>query len=110
MKFTVDYSVRRKRQYFDTINRYNLVHEDKDYFFEQVKDLISKGEREIIIQQSPEKVIECRLIEDRFYDGFIPQVIKSSHEQFTPGTRFDYGFMLCSIKDGFTIIYHPLTK
>lgn len=110
MKFTVDYSARRKRKYFDFIKTYNLVNQGKDYYFNEIKNLISKGEEQIVIQQAHDKVIECRLIEDRFYDGFIPQVIKSNHERFTPGTRFDYGFMLCSIDDGFTIIYHPLAK
>lgn len=110
MKFTVDYSARRKRTYFDLTARYNLVYKNKDYYFAEVKDLISEGKQQIVIQQSPEKVIECELREDRWYNGFIPVVIKSNHESFTPGTRFDYGFMLCSIQDGFTIIYHPLMK
>lgn len=110
MKFTIDHSARKSRKYFDSYFQSNLIHEDKDYYFGDLKNLISKGEIPITIHQSNINIIECELREDRWYDGFIPYVIKSNHDRFTRGTRFDYGFMLCALRDGFTIIYHELKK
>lgn len=110
IKFKVDFSARKSRKYFDSYYNFNLVSDQKDYYFDEVKELISKGEKQITIYQSSAAVIECELREDIWYDGFIPYVIKSNHFRFVAGTRFDYGFMMCAIKDGFTIIYNKLKK
>lgn len=110
MKFTIDHSARKSRKYFDFTFKSNLVHDGKDYYFDDLKNLISKGEISITIHQSDINIIECELREDKWYDGFIPYVIKSNHDIYGVGTRFDYGFMLCALKDGFTIVYHELKK
>jgi hypothetical protein len=110
MKFTIDHSARKSRQYFDSTFKSSLVHEDKDYYFDDLKTLILKGKIPITIYQSDIDIIECELREDKWYDGFIPYVIKSNHIVYGVGTRFDYGFMLCAMRDGFTIVYHEFKK
>jgi hypothetical protein len=38
------------------------------------------------------------------------RVIKSTHERFTEGTRFDFGFLKIATEQGYTIISLPFEK
>ncbi len=36
--------------------------------------------------------------------SLIPVVVASSHPKYTPGTRFDYGFMQTAIREGYSVM------
>lgn len=84
----------------------NLICEDKRYFLTEVIKLIESGKPLTIGDKSNPNQIHCKLVEDTFYNGPIPRVVKSNHPRFVVGKRFDYGFMKVSIEDGFTLFYN----
>lgn len=77
--------------------------------FKKLKKWIQNGKFVTIIQDDDSKIIECMLKEDSL-DGIIPVVVKSTHKKYTRGTRFDYGFMNCALKDGYMIFYNRRIK
>lgn len=53
----------------------------------------------IVVKWVPEK---------QFGYGKAMRVIVSDHERFTPGTRFDFGFMSIATDEGYTIVSLPM--
>lgn len=48
--------------------------------------------------------------EEAFGYGKAMRVIYSTHERFTVGSRFDYGFFGIATDEGYTIISLPIEK
>ena len=48
--------------------------------------------------------------EEGFGYGKAMRVIKSDHERFTVGHRFDYGFFSIATDEGYTIISLPMSQ
>ena len=79
----------------------------KEITFKKLKKLIQNGKL-ITIEQNNEEFIECCLksLKNDIWNTLIPFVVKSTHEKYTVGTLFDYGYMMCALCDGYTIIYN----
>lgn len=76
--------------------------------FMNVRKMIEEAKTEIIVSEKNcnfKNQIICGLRHDDPWGGTIPIVLESKHERFVRGTRFDYGFMQCSIDDGYYIKY-----
>lgn len=48
--------------------------------------------------------------EETFGYGKAMRVIASDHERFTPGSRFDFGFMHVATDEGYTIVSLPIKE
>ena len=62
-----------------------------------------------------EKVIVAQYTDDwappyAGHGGGISVVIASNHPRYTPGVRFDYGFLQVALAQGYTIIILPTGK
>lgn len=77
----------------------------KPITLKELKTEIKAGEHIMIEGSENCGTISCVIKPDP-WDGVIPVVIGSNHKRFTPGRRFDYGFMCIAIIDGFTIVYN----
>jgi len=88
---------------------FGLYLDNKIIKLDALQKLINKGVTVSINQgdgKFTNKIIYCSLKQNDPWDGTIPQVTKSKHPRFVKGTRFDYGFMSVSIRDGYNIIYN----
>ena len=46
--------------------------------------------------------------EDEYGYGKAMRVIESTHERFTPGSRFDFGFFNIATEEGYAILSIPI--
>ena len=83
-----------------------LRHRGKLINFYELKKSILSDKAVQIQQENPIGLIECILRDNDPWDGTIPVVLKSNHKRFTKGTRFDYGFMMIALQNGFNINYN----
>lgn len=54
------------------------------------------------------KIVVQWVKEEDFGYGMAMRVIESTHERFSVGTRFDFGFFKIATEQGYTIISYPM--
>jgi hypothetical protein len=98
-------------QYFDMQMEYahmktKLEEEKKLRVYYQ--DKANKLSKKIFMQK---KIIIVKWVAEKNSSyGIVMHVIKSNHERFRNGIRFDYKFLTIAAKEGYTIISLPMDK
>lgn len=102
---TSDQTVNRMKRYGGFFDMF-MVMNDKIVTLAKIRKLVESGKKIIMGDKENPQFVKCGLSFNDPWDGTIPVVVASNHPRFIPGTRFDYGFMQVSLRDGYCISYN----
>lgn len=98
---------RKAKDYgFDDFMMFDLISPSKEKVSLKLLKRLIFGKTPILIQGSIDKIIKCRLKYNDPWDGVMPVVKFSNHRRFVVGTRFDFGFLCCAVKDDYSVFYN----